>query len=125
MQAQEATEAKHQHKRLGDRPLGASKRASGKRYACVGQALQAVADRDIQQEVLHYISGRTLRSRELQSAEETTDTTAITPRIRYLTNIAHTYFTSKQIRLHREGIRVGEGSRSTHNTNLSTRKEAV
>ena len=119
IEAQEATAAKHQHKRLGDRPLGASTLASGKRYACVGQSLQAVADRDIQQKVLHYISGRTLRSRELQSAEEKIDATVITPRIRYQTNIAHTYFTSKQTRLLREGIRVGEGSRSTHNTNLS------
>ena len=55
----------------------------------------------------------------MQSAEEKIDTTVITPRIRYQTDIAHTYFTSKQTRLLREGIRVGEGSRITHNTNLS------
>ena len=45
----------YQHKHLGDRPLGAFTLASGRRYACVGHA---VTDRDIQQKVLHYISGK-------------------------------------------------------------------
>ena len=100
-----------------DKPLEAILLASGGRFFCVEYA---VTDKDIQRGKYCITSAGRTSSESSCRAQKKRPIPQYNPQDQISDEHSpHVLYLQADIVLLREGIRVGEGSRSTHNTNLS------